>query len=1289
MHIAQIHAEPNNTQHRSRELLSFRFVMRYLPELALTSTVINLLALAVPITVTQIYDRIIPYQSYSTLGMLLGGVVVALVLDAALRIGRNYITGFIGSVFEHNLTCAAFRHLLDVPVSDYERDGPTVHIERLRAAAQVREFYSGQSLLALFDLPFAALYLGVMAVVGGSLVFAPLAMLVVFVAVTVYRGRQLKKDIRRQIDYEERRFSFLNEALSGIHSIKTMAMEAMMQRRYEMLQEINAERSQEGSQNSLRALNIGALFSQLTTVLVVAFGAHLVVDDRLTPGALAACILLAGRSLAPLQSALSTWIRFQAFAIARSQIEKLFDVPPAPAIGKPPLREVAGAITLEGVDFAFGDGAPLLSGIDLAIKPGECIAIVGDSGSGKSTLVGLMNGMVAPTAGRVLVDGEDISGYEPSSVARQISYVPQHGVLFDATILENITMFDESLEADALAVASQLGLDRVVATMRNGYDTRVGGGASDSMAAGVKQRIAIARALVRNPRVVLFDEANIAIDSAGDDFLCRALEALKADHTMVLVTHRPSLLKLADRVFTLRDGRLEEGKAGQAGGVAVAAPAEDGRLAARPDADLRVAQTVVRRFKSHTDLAMCLPVLLNALKWTGKARDLAEALPHVSDSLDLGGLNRVMANLKFRSDTSRVRQADIDVRLLPCLYLPDDGDARVLVRVNEASGRIEAFDGSRLVTDLLEPDATMGTIHVFRPVDEDEAAPAPGDSWLRRILGRFRSLMWLTMGMTLLINCLALAVPLFVMTVYDTVIPSGDTRLIPWLLGGLLIALVSDFGLRQLRGRVLAFIGARGEFIVGNAIFERLLGLPVAMTEQVPVGSQLSRIKDYENLRQLFVGPIALVFYELPGILVFVVVLGVLSPWLLLTLLVGIVAYALLGYALRPIMLRRSALASRLTTRRQEFLTDALTRMRALRYSGAEERWYEHFRLLSGRLAAAEFSSQQVNTQLGTLAQDLGMVTGMAVLTTAVVGSFSGAISHGAVLASMIVTWRLVAPLQNGFMSLSTLLRMGGSIRQIDNLVRMRSERANGGPRRASPVYRGELAFNRVSFRYTTEADPALLGVSFRVGQGQVAAIAGPNGAGKSTVLKLITGVYHPQAGSVRLDDVDIRQIEPADIRATIAYVPQRCDLFYGTIAQNLRLANPIASEAELRWAAEMAGLTEDIASLREGFDTRLLDGQGDQLANGFRQRLSLARAYLRRAPVMLFDEPGNGLDNEGDEAFIRAIERLRGKTTVILVSHRPSHLKLADTVVYMEEGYVRQAGTFDELRDIILGGAR
>ncbi len=547
------------TSRRARVRLSiFGGLWSAFPELFLSSLFMNVLALALPLALLQVYDRIVPNASRGTLVMLIAGVFTALVLEAILRVARSLITGWVGARFEHRAGCAAFNRLINSSLQDFERVGSGIHLERMSALRQVKEFYAGQAVTALLDLPFVVLFLGLIWMLGGHLVLVPITVLAVFGIAAVLRAQALRRAIDTYTQARDRRLNFTIEVLSGIHSVKSMAMESLMLRRFGRLQETSAQADYGVALQNASAMSTGVFFSQLTMIAVAAYGATLVVDNLITVGGLAACTLLSGRALQPLQRAVGLWTRFQTVRLARKRLKEIFSLPQE-AIPEVPVSEpIDGALRLEGVRFRYGENLPdVIKGIDLDVVPGECVGIAGSNNSGKSTLLALMMGTLRATEGRVLIDGRPVERYDPHALKHGgIAYLPQQGELFQGTILENITMFRAEFTEDAMQVARLLGLDEVVAKLPFGYDTRVGDAAYESLPRGIRQRIAIARALVGEPRIVLFDEANTAVDGAGDAYLRLTLERLKGSSTLILITPRPSLLKLANRVFDLDDGRL-------------------------------------------------------------------------------------------------------------------------------------------------------------------------------------------------------------------------------------------------------------------------------------------------------------------------------------------------------------------------------------------------------------------------------------------------------------------------------------------------------------------------------------------------------------------------------------------------------------------------------------------------------------------------------------------------------------------------------------------------------------
>jgi ATP-binding cassette subfamily C protein/ATP-binding cassette subfamily C protein LapB len=408
-------------------------------------------------------------------------------------------------------------------------------------------------------------------------------------------------------------------------------------------------------------------------------------------------------------------------------------------------------------------------------------------------------------------------------------------------------------------------------------------------------------------------------------------------------------------------------------------------------------------------------------------------------------------------------------------------------------------------------------------------------------------------------------------------------------------------------------------------------------------------------------------------------VLALLAGKLALVPIVLAVVYVVLGWLLLGATRRRVAELSRTRTTRQGLLLETVKRLRGIRCIRVEDSWLERLRAVSADTAVAGYAVTQIANLSHAIAHFLMMIAGLAAVTLGSLEVMTGDLSVGALIASMLLTWRVLAPLQATFLALPRLHQLIDTTRRLNRLMALPTEMVGGQARRLGEL-RGRVTLAGITHRYGTASEPALISVSCDVQPGDVVAICGPSGAGKTSLLKAIAAMYQPLAGTILFDGIDIRQFDPRELRRSRAYVPQVCQLFRGTIAQNLRLGAPTASADELIEAAAQAGVLDDILAMPEEFDTRIGDQELNRLPLSMQQRLALARAYLKNAPVLLLDEPANSLDADGDRALIDQIKRLRGRSTTFLVTHRPSHMRLADRVLVLEGGRLRFSGTSAEV---------
>jgi ATP-binding cassette, subfamily C, bacterial LapB len=525
-------------------------------EVYFASFALNLLALALPLSILQVYDRIIPNRSLETLAYLFLGLVLALFAEFVLKTARSALLSWHATHFVRSVEHEAITRLLRAPDGAIEREPVAVHVNRYAAAAALGDYHCGQARLVAIDLPFVGIALSVMTVVGGIMVLVPASLFFFFAALAISRARKFRAIINSRTAQDNRKYDFIAEVLAGIQTVKGMAMEPQMQRRFERLQQAVAETTMSsiliGQANQTSAL----LYGSVSQLIVVAIGASQVINDQLTMGALACCTMLSGQILQPLLRAISLWTEKETVGHRRAEVRLLLNVPSVQAA--PSVRaEVKGAIRFENVTFSYLPAAtPVLDAVDFSIEAGAIIGVKGEDGSGRSTLLKLLLGDIEPGRGRVTVDGISTTEPEFLSIRPSITYVGAAPVIFRGTIMDNLTVFSPERRDFARKMAQSFGLEATINLLPDGFETRLGEGIGDDLPVSIAQQLSIVRALTNSPRILALDEANTVLDGIAESALMQALDGLRGRLTVIIVSHRPSLLALCDRLLIVQKARV-------------------------------------------------------------------------------------------------------------------------------------------------------------------------------------------------------------------------------------------------------------------------------------------------------------------------------------------------------------------------------------------------------------------------------------------------------------------------------------------------------------------------------------------------------------------------------------------------------------------------------------------------------------------------------------------------------------------------------------------------------------
>jgi len=689
--------------------------------------------------------------------------------------------------------------------------------------------------------------------------------------------------------------------------------------------------------------------------------------------------------------------------------------------------------------------------------------------------------------------------------------------------------------------------------------------------------------------------------------------------------------------------------------------------------------------------------LLAVLRWFDKpmsATALRARVAKLPGPWTLDEIVEAAEGLGIAAESVAIDPAAGDLPPLPVL-LPQRNGAAVVVTALEADGAVEGWTSApsgatnpeggplrgALISDLL--GSSTGRVLAFARRRDTEALAGDGPQgryghWFFGPLQSVKGLYGQVSVAALMTNVFALATSIFSMIVYDRVIPHQAIDTLLALLAGIVFVFVSDFAIRTLRGYFLDVAGARADMVIADAIFEQMLDMQMR-ARRGATGSLASIMKEFESLREFLTSATLTTLIDIPFAILFLAVIWVIGGPMAWVPLAAIPVMILASLAVQPSLRRLITASQEDGHNKHAILVETISGLETVKAIGASS-------IMRQRWQKAVTHQSQIGLKSRLLAQLAGNIANLAsqsvqvgIVTVGVFLSKDGSIGFGAIIACTLLAGRAIAPLAQFTQLLTRINQSLASYRSLNALMSQPREHERSATFLARPGLRGEIEFRDVVFSYPDAAQPTLDGVSFRIAAGERVAILGRVGSGKTTIAKLILGLYRPDSGAVLIDGVDVRQIDPADLRRQVGVVLQDVWLMSGSVRQNIALGAADPTDAEILEAAEIAGVDDFIRSHPQGYALRVGE-RGEGLSGGQRQAVAIARALVSKPPMLLLDEPTSAMDAGAEKLLVQRLAQAVPGRTFMVVTHKSAMLNIVERVIILEKGKVAMQGPPDQV---------
>jgi ATP-binding cassette subfamily C protein LapB len=669
---------------------------------------------------------------------------------------------------------------------------------------------------------------------------------------------------------------------------------------------------------------------------------------------------------------------------------------------------------------------------------------------------------------------------------------------------------------------------------------------------------------------------------------------------------------------------------------------------------------------------------------------LLAGLPITDGRLNIRLFARAAERAGLEAEPVKREINEIPALVLPAVLVMKDGSTRILVEIDRTTKKARVVNPSKELNARSAPESEYsGYAFLVRPVAEaDPRAVAAGDlprkHWFWSVVKEFWANYSHVAIAALVVNIIALASPLFVMNVYDRVIPNGAIPSLIALAFGLSIAIVFDFILRIVRSRIIDMTGKQVDVVLAANIFEHVMSLKMAQRPQ-SVGILANQLREFDSVREFFTSGTVVTITDLAFAMIFLFVLYLIVGPLAFVPAIMLPLMIVIGLALQRPLDRAMKRLQAESAARHGVLVEALSGMETVRATGAEARMQGAW---ERSVAATARSGEDVHFWASlalTAASTATQITTMAIVIWGVFLVMNGDITMGALVAASMLAGRVMAPIAGIAAVITRATQTFTSLQAIDRLMGLERERPVGRSYVTRRIEHGRVAFDNVSFKYPNAAEGALDKVSFKIEPGERVGIIGRVGSGKTTVGRLLVGFYDPSEGRISIDGIDARQYDPADLRNGVGFVMQDTDLFYGKLRDNITLGKTSATDEEVIAAARLAGVESFIAGHPQGYDMPIAE-QGRSLSGGQKQAIGLARVLIRKPKILFLDEPTAHFDTRSETEFLERLKAIANRDMTIIVStHRPSLLGLVDRLLLFDKGRLVADGP----RDAVLARLR